>query len=235
MIKRTTRAVVSIISIIKKKLQKSCDTKLKTFFKRTKTQAALKIEDFLTCDQSLEFSLMPLRSRVFRNVIKPTVIKVILAIYNIKIMVNVESCALTIADPRSFSNIFKTSSIPLKMLYVLGVCVKFLIICNGCNTIRETVVLLSTSLAKDDLKKTPVGLIILKADLQIFFNVMSLELKIFDLLYYLLALMETRRLLQSLVKAKFLRQVDFMIFLVIILIQILFTILDSINLNSSKK
>ena len=226
---------MSIISVIKKKLQKSCVTKLKTFFKRTKTRAAAKIVDLLISDASIEFSIMPLRSRVFRNTIEPTTIKAILAIFNMKIMANVESYALRIADPRSFSSIFNTSSTFLKLLYILGVCIKFLIISNGCNTIRETVVLLSTSLTRDDLKKIPIGRIKLKAELQIFFNVISLELKIFDLFHYLLALMETRRLLQATVPAKLLRQVDFMIFLVIIVIQILFTILDSINLNSSKK
>ena len=235
MIKNTTRVVVSIISVITKKLQKSCVTKLKTFFKNTKDRAYEKITDLQNSDLTYEFGITPLRSRVFRSIIKPNTIKIILAIYNIKIMANVESYALGESEARSFSSIFNKSSILLKLLYILGICVKFLIISNGCNTIRETVVLLSTSLSRDDLKKTLIGRIKLKADLQIFFNVISIELKIFDLFYYLLALVETRRLLKAIVPAKLLRQVDFMIFLVIIVIQILFTILDSINLNSSKK
>lgn len=235
--KNTTTKVVSP-TLVLKKLLKSCGIKVKTFFKTKKIKILSKLEDLFTSDMVFEFFLTPRRSRFYRNAIKPAVIQSVFAVFNMKIMRNVENRALSIADQESFANIFSKSLRFTQFLYILGIIIKISAISNGCSTIRETSLSSFKILTKYDSKNKIMKRIevnyVLKINLLNFFNAVSIELKILDLLHYLLALAETRRLLQRVVSPKFLRQIDFVIFLVIIVIQILFTILDSINLNSSK-
>ncbi len=236
--KNTTTKVVST-TLVLKKLLKSCGIKVKTFFKTKKVQAAGKLEDFFFGDTVFEFFLIPWRSRLYKNAIKPAVIQSVFAIFNMKIMENVESRALSINSPESFASIFNTSSKFSKFIFVVGISIKIFAISNGCSTIRKTSLSSFKILMRYDSKNKIMKRIevnyVLKINLLNFFNAVSIELKILDLFHYLLALAESRRLLQRVVEPKFLRQIDFLIFLVIIVIQILFTILDSINLNSSKK
>lgn len=242
MTKNTTQVVVSTTLVLlqkKKKLLKSWRIKIKTFFKTKKMQAAEKLEDLVTSDRAQELFLTPLKSRVFRESIEPNIIKLILGLFNAKIMNKIENYALKPTNSESFASVFNTSSKFSQFFFILGICTKIFTICNSCTTIRETPLFSSTILIRHDSKNKIMKRVkveyFLKGKLLNLFNLVSLEIKISDLLHYLLALSETRRLMQRVVNPKFLRQIDFAILLVIIVIEILFTILDSINLNSSKK
>jgi hypothetical protein len=181
--KNTTTKVVST-TLVLKKLLKSCGIKVKTFFKTKKMQAVKKLKNFFTFDLVFNFFLNPGKSRFYRNAIKPAVIKSVFAVFNMKIMHNVKNCALTIANPESFANIFSTPLRFSQFLYILGIYIKIFAICNGCSTIRETSSSSFKILTRYDSKNKIMKWIevnyFLKIKLLNFFNAVSIKLKILD-------------------------------------------------------
>ena len=86
----TTNLVVSInFQFSKIKKLKLWANKVKKIFKTLKKRVVEKFYDIITSDESQEFCLTPLKSRVFSNRIKPLVVRLALSILNVHIMARV--------------------------------------------------------------------------------------------------------------------------------------------------
>lgn len=237
----TTNHVVSLNSRFfckQKKLKLWC-IRMKAFLKTIKKLAVEKSEDVFTSDKSQEFCLTPLKSDFFLNRIRPAFVRLALGIFNVKIMNKVENYTSIVTYMESVGvYVFRSSKFD-QFLYAGGVLVKIFIVFTSCTTLRATPLVVSTLLitynSKEKVMKSVQVTYFMRGKLLNLFYVLSLELKVIDFIYYIGILIEGRRALRYLVLAKSLRQIDFIILLIIIGIQISFTILDSINLNSSKK
>jgi hypothetical protein len=232
----TTNVVSINFQFSKIKKLKLWANKVKKIFKNLKKLASEKIYDILTSDESQEFCLNPVNSRVFSNRIKPLVVRLALSILNVHVMATVETKRSILNYSKSFGNKY---SILETLLYTSGIFAKIFFIWTSCSTIRSTTLSVSTLLITYDSKEKIIKNIqvtyFAKGKFLTMFYILSIELKVVDLLYYSLTIIESRRTLQVIGLAKCLRQLDFLILLIIIVIQISFTILDIINSNSNKK
>jgi hypothetical protein len=131
---------------------------------------------------------------------------------------------------------FLLASIPRNFFYVSCLIIKIGLIINSYNTLRSTHLVFHRFLVSYSPKTKSHKVIIqyfLKGRLLKEFYIRSIKLKIFDFLYSVLITQNPQ--LIKLFFGKYARYSDFSIFLVIIMIQLSYNILDFINLDSSKK
>ena len=229
----TTNLVVSIsFRFLKIKKLKLWANKLKKVLKNLKTQAVSKFYDLATSDESIEFCINPRKSRIFLKIIKPLFLRLGLSLLNAHIMARVDT-------KTPILNFSKKFLILEKSMYISGIFIKIFFIWKNCSTISSTPLVISSLLIEFNSKEKIVKNIqvsyFAKGKVLNLFYILSLEFKVADFVYYSLMITESRRVVQLTGLAKCLRQLDFLILLIIIVIQISFTIIDSINSNSNKK
>jgi hypothetical protein len=132
---------------------------------------------------------------------------------------------------------FFLASTPIKIFYVVCLLVKIGLIVNSCNTLRSTPLVFHYFIVTYS-QKTKLHMVnieySLKSRLLNTFSRISLEVKIIDGFYFFLILYSSKNIKFPFI-GKHARYADFSIFLVILMIQLVYNILDLINLDSSKK
>ena len=132
---------------------------------------------------------------------------------------------------------FLLSSTPIKILYVVCFFIKIGLIFSICNTLRSTLLVfhyfIVTYSSKTKLHTVSIEYSLKSRLLNSFYKI-SVELKIIDGLYFFLILYNSKNI-KFVFIGKHARYADFSIFLVILMIQLVYNILDFINLDSSKK
>jgi hypothetical protein len=132
---------------------------------------------------------------------------------------------------------FLLASTPIKIFYVVCVLVKIGLIVSSCNTLRSTPLVfhyfIVTYSSKTKLHTVSIEYFLKNRLLNPRYKI-SVELKIIDGLYFFLILSNYKNI-KFVFIGKYARYADFSIFLVILMIQLVYNILDFINLDSSKK
>lgn len=228
--------VKKVFKCIKTRTNKTNVKKVFNFIKiKTKDSYLILIKS----EKFLEFKKTPLKSAVFKDVILPKLGLGVLIFINYKTMSSLESrIPSMVLNVNPDISKFSQSSRTLKLLYGLDFCIKISFLVNSCNTLRATPLLISQFFITYSDKSKSFSVITR------FFNkgkllnacyVLSIELKIVDFIYFNLILINGTKVVKQFIVAKFLRETDFAIFILIIILHVVYFILDSINLNSRKK
>jgi len=132
---------------------------------------------------------------------------------------------------------FFLASTPIKIFYVICFFIKIGLIVSSCNTLRSTPLVFHYFIVKYSTKTKSHTVKIeyfLKNLLLNSCYKISVELKIIDGFYFFLILYNSKNIKFFFI-GKHARYADLSILLVILMIQLVYNILDLINLNSSKK
>jgi hypothetical protein len=234
----------------KKKILKLWPSKVKNSLSKMKKFVIYRSEDFFMSEQSYKLAFTPVPKLLFSILTSLEFRRLLVGIINSVIMIRLENRDLGF-NFRSSEKLFIFSSKRLKCEYILGFFLKIFILDSTYNTARSlpNYIEITVSNINSSNIETTVSNINSSDKVITIFKVTSstrvkmlnlcyfilMELKAIDLLHYILVLMHGRRVLQACFISKTLREIDFMVLVIIIVIQISFTILDSINLNSSKK
>lgn len=180
----------------------------------------------------LELKAQPLHSTIFRKILPQQFILIIFGLINAKTMQHIESIVPFVgtANIDPLLSLFQQSSWARKITYSLCVVIKTGFIINSCNSLRDSLQLPKQKFLEDIELKHPIKDIVLNS-----LYIASIELKMFDFIYFFLTISYGIHFCQKLSLARSLRKVDFVILVGTICVQISFTILDSINSNPSKK
>ena len=220
----------------KKKILKLWFSEVKNFPSKLKKFLTAKAEDIFLSDRSYCIALTPIKNHIYFLLTSSQSRRLLMGITNTIIMYRLENFDSVLHIKTSTESLFIFSWRLLKSEYFFGFFLKVMILNNTITTVCSLPSFIQTTVINlNSNEKTLQITFSTRSKMISFFYLFSIEIKIFDLLYYGLVYFHGRRILQSCFFAKTLREIDFMLIVIIIVIQISFTILDSINLNSSKK